>query len=52
MENEINGKELDKSVKVIKDVSTSLVLRGFEDLAFLVKHTPAELFIQKGNACY
>ncbi len=52
MENEGNGKELEKSVKVSKDVSTSIVLRGLDDLAFLVEHTPAEFFVQKGNACY
>ncbi len=52
MEHERNGKDLEKSVRVLQNVSTSLVVRGLEDLTFLVEHTPAEFFVQKGKACY
>ena len=35
MKNEINGKELEKSVNVVKDVSTSIVVTWFRGSSFL-----------------
>jgi len=49
MANERNGKDLEKSVRVLQNVSTSIVMRGLDDLTFLAKHTSAEFFVQKRN---
>ena len=52
MENERNGKYLETSVRVLQNVSTSIVVRGLDDLTFLATHSPAEFFVQKGKVCY